>query len=127
MHELAAKDMALACIDPLEMMERVEMYLPQVTQQATVFINVRIYIFCNLFKGIPRLKRRHMQESEVMLAKFQASKQGRTILAKAKELAQVTHDNPLLLREKVADAVSKLKVNVRIVNFSQSVCWTDLK
>ncbi|RHY28082.1 hypothetical protein DYB32_006586 [Aphanomyces invadans] len=88
-NDFAAKDMALACIDPLEMMERVENLLPQVTQQAAVFIN----------------------ESEVMLAKFQASKQGRTILAKAKALAQVTDENPTMLREKVAEAVSKLKVN----------------
>ncbi|RHY77120.1 hypothetical protein DYB38_007786, partial [Aphanomyces astaci] len=89
MNELATKDMALACMDPLEMLERVETFLPCVTEQATVFIN----------------------ESEVMLAKFQASKQGRSILAKAKELAQVTDDNPALLREKVTEAVSKLKVN----------------
>ncbi|ETV86296.1 hypothetical protein, variant 3 [Aphanomyces astaci] len=89
MNELATKDMALACMDPLEMLERVESFLPCVTEQATVFIN----------------------ESEVMLAKFQASKQGRSILAKAKELAQVTDDNPALLREKVTEAVSKLKVN----------------
>ncbi|ETW07582.1 hypothetical protein H310_02064 [Aphanomyces invadans] len=88
-NDFAAKDMALACIDPLEMMERVENLLPQVTQQAAVFIN----------------------ESEVMLAKFQASKQGRTILAKAKALAQVTDENPTMLREKVAEAVSKVKVN----------------
>ncbi|KAH9132457.1 hypothetical protein LEN26_007414 [Aphanomyces euteiches] len=88
-YELASRDKSFASLDPLEMMERLEQYLPKVTQHATVIVN----------------------EGEVMLAKFQASKQGRTILAKARELAQVTDDDPSKLREKVTEAVSKLKVN----------------
>ncbi|KAF0692614.1 Aste57867_16317 [Aphanomyces stellatus] len=104
--ELTSKDLSLATMDPLELLERVEHYLPQVTHQATVLINVR-----HPYRYLSIAQIAITQEGEVMLAKFQASKQGRTILAKAKELAQVTDENPSLLREKVTEAVSKIKVD----------------
>ncbi|OQS04708.1 hypothetical protein THRCLA_03073 [Thraustotheca clavata] len=84
---VAGDDAALACIDPVELLAQVEDYLPNVSKKAAVLL----------------------EDSEGFLARIQQSKQGKKILEKAKQLAQVS-DDPDSIKDKVTSAVSQVKV-----------------